>query len=198
MIVNVVDSAVFASSHRSGHGIVNINWNVGSPFPANLPPQVGIGAIQLMRIIAPRRDLALLSGLLQRALPSLRRYFVPRGWIEIYGQRGSNTIGGALTRDALNTIGGTLRRDVLNTIGGSLGPDRANTIGGALRGDRLNTIGGALTRDALNTIGGTLRRDALNTIGGSLGPDQANTIGGSLAPDLVQAVMGAQCLYLRP
>jgi len=174
MIVNVVDSRIFAPRRQPGIGSVTVKWQVGSQISGALPPNIGIGAIQLLRIIAPHQDLARLADLLKRALPSIRRYFAPSGWIEIYGQRVSNTIGGSLAADALNTIGGTLRRDAMNTIGGTL------------------------RRDAMNTIGGTLRGDAMNTIGGSLGPDRSNTIGGSLAPDLVRAVMGAQCLYLRP
>jgi hypothetical protein len=134
MIVNVVDSMI-ATPRQAGGGTVNVAWLVGSQLPASLPPNIGVGTIQLMRIIAPHRDLTLLVDLLKRALPSLRRYFAPSGWIELYGKRASNTIGGSLAGDALNTIGGSLRRDGLNTIGG------------ALRGDALNTIGGSLARD---------------------------------------------------
>jgi hypothetical protein len=195
MIVNVVDSMI-APPRQSGGGTVNVRWHVGSQFRASLPPNIGLGTIQLLRIIAPHRNLTLLTDLLHSALPSLRPYLARGGWIEIYGSKGANTIGGALRSDTMNTIGGSLRRDGLNTIGGALRSD--NTIGGTLRRDGLNTIGGAFRGDTMNTIGGSLLRDNQNTIGGTLRSDGMNTIGGALAPDLSLAVRGAQCLLIQP
>ena len=155
MIVNVLDSTISAPLREPGRGSVYLPWHVGSPFPTDLRPNVGGGAIQFMRVIAPHHDLGLLTGLLRWALPSLRPYFVPGGWIEIYGRRVSNTIGGSLAGDNLNTIGGALRRDALNTIGGALRGDRLNTIGGSLGPDRANTIGGSLAPDLVQVVMGT-------------------------------------------
>lgn len=171
MIVNLVDSTLFVP-RQPGAGTVPVCWHVGSQIPAHLFLEAGVGAIELMRIIAPHRDVRLLIGLLAGALPSLRPHFAAGGFIEIYGKR------------AINTIGGFLRRD--------------NTIGGFLRRDSMNTIGGALRGDTMNTIGGFLRRDSMNTIGGSVAADRLNTIGGSLAADLSWAILGAECVVVRP
>ncbi len=179
MIVNLVDSMI--NMPPSGKDVVNVCWHAGSPLPFFLPPEVCSGTVSLMRIIAPHRDLGLLTTLLGRALPSLRRYFVPNGWIEIYGSKASKTIG-----DSLNVICGALHGDRLQTIGGALRGDRLQTIGGALHGDRLQTIGGALRGDNLQTIGGALRGDAPYVVGRRLSAEQS------------WIMMGAQCLYVQP
>jgi len=116
MVVNLVDSVI--SMPPSGGDVVNVCWHAGSPLPFFLPPGVGCGSVSLMRIIAPHKDLGLLATLLGRALPSLRHYFVPNGWIEIYGSKVSTTID-----DSPNVIGGALRGDNLQTIGGALHDD---------------------------------------------------------------------------
>ena len=204
MIVNFVDSRINLPPSQPGSGTVNIRWQFGSQLSASLPPNTGVATIQLMRIIAPYRELARLTSLLNNALPSIRRYFAPSSWIEVYGTRASNASGEPLVGGAMiPTVGGLQSAVVGGAKTPTVGGLRSVVVGGAktptVGGPRSVVVGGASS----NTNGGSLVTSTTpggggsNEIRGPLGGG-ADTIGRSLAPELSRAMIGAQCLYFRP
>ena len=106
MILNLVDSTITALPTAPANGALNVRWHIGSPLSTSLPPQTGNGSLQLMRIIAPHRDIALLCDILNRSLPLLRRYFAQGGVVEIYGAKEPGALAGSLGHNAVVPPGG--------------------------------------------------------------------------------------------
>ena len=87
MILNLVDSTILALPRAPASNMLNVRWHFGTLLSTSLPPQMGNGSLQLMRIIAPQRDIAVLCDNLNKSLPLLRRHFAQGGGIEVYGAK---------------------------------------------------------------------------------------------------------------
>jgi hypothetical protein len=200
MILNLVDSTIPALPPAPTSGMVNVKWHVGSMLSTSLPPNIGAGSLQLMRLIAPHRDIASLCDDLNRSFSLLRRYFAPRAGIEIYGANTSSAAAGSLPHDGvvtglnLPTVSGSPTVTVgagfaFNTSGQPITPGSAGR--GINIGGRVFNVAGnpgiTVGKNSTTVVGGapsiTVGKDATTTVGGSegitVGKGSTTVVGGN-------------------